>query len=103
MDDQATHLVEMLRNATDPPRRRGAAWRHVDGDKPEDLLVADMFENFALLWEASSGDERWSERGALSLGGAEDCARQKSFNPIWLQARTRDRVAESHWPRLQNA
>ena len=68
VDDQATHLIEMLRNATDPPRRRGAAWRHVDGDEPEDLLVADILENFQFLWEASSGDERWSEHGALSLG-----------------------------------
>ena len=58
----------MLRNATNPPRRRSAAWCDLEAGKQEDNFVADVFDNFALLWDASSGDERWCEHGALSLG-----------------------------------
>ena len=66
--DDATDLVELLINAKHPPRRRSASWSNFSVGKPEDLLVADIFDNFAVLWEATSGDERWREHGALSLG-----------------------------------
>ena len=80
--DGPIDLVELLINAKHPPRRRSASWSNLGGEKPDDLLVADIFENFAVLWDATSGDAKWCEHGALSLGVLKTTAGRSRLIPF---------------------